>query len=133
MRRTRAIVLVLFAAGVVGLVAAWPRSLSPVFLDCDGGAPALGADGVVGCQQGAVLPAGQALTLGRKFNCNTASEADFALVPGVGAAVAKTLVEARGAGFSSWEAVDAVPGVGGARLTALQGACDIRWDDAGVW
>lgn len=133
MRRTRAIALVLLAAGGLGLVAAWPKSLASVSLDCDGGLPMLGADGVVGCHQGTALPAGQALTLRRKFDCNAASEADFALVPGVGAAVAKALVEARGTGFSGWNEVDAVPGVGGARLTALQAACDIRWDDAGVW
>jgi DNA uptake protein ComE-like DNA-binding protein len=128
--RNRAIAVVLAAAGALGFFA-WRRApVAPVALDCDGGVPRVGADGVVACS-GAELPPGQALTLKQKFDCNTASEADLALV--VGADAARKLFAARDAGFSSWEQIDAVAGMGGERLLRLQAACEIRLGDGGVW
>jgi len=134
MSRPQAIVVVLAAAGVVGLIAAWRAPLASPSLACaDGGPVQLGADGVASCAPGAPLPAGQALTLHQKFDCNTASEADFALVPGVGPSVARALLAARDGGFASWAEIDAVSGVGETRLIALQAACEIRVGDGGVW
>ena len=96
----------------------------------------LGSDGVASCAPGAPLPAGQSLTLKQKFDCNTASEDDFALIPGVGPSLAHELVVARDSadgGFLNWEQIDAISGVGPTRLIALRAACDIRDVDAGVW
>jgi len=138
MSRPRAIAVVLALAGLLGLVAVWRWSVSAPSLECpDGGQVQLGPDGVASCAPGAPLPAGQALTLRQKFDCNTASEADFALVVGVGPSLAHELVVARSSlgdgGFASWEQIDAVSGVGQTRLIALQAACDIHVMDAGVW
>ena len=134
MSRPQSIAVVLAAAGLLGLFAAWRSPPASPSLACpDGGPLQLGADGVASCQPGQPLPAGQALTLRQKFDCNTATEADFALVPGVGPSLARELVAARDGGFVSWAQIDAVSGVGATRLNALQAACDIRVVDAGVW
>ena len=135
MSRPQAIVVVLAAAGLLGLLAAWRGPLGSPSLACpDGGPIQLGPDGVASCSPGRPLPAGQALTLHQKFDCNTASEADFALVPGVGPSLAHALVAARdGGGFATWSEIDAVSGVGETRLIALQSACEIRVVDGGVW
>lgn len=130
MSRNRAIAVLLAAAGALGFFA-WLRVPGPpAALACDGGAPRVGADGVLSCA-GAPLPAGQALTLGHRFDCNAADEAELALV--VGADTARNLVAARDGGFSSWEQIDAVAGMGGERLLRLQAACEIRLGDGGVW
>ena len=134
MSRQKAIVAVLAAAGLVGLVAAWRLPIGSPLLQCpDAGRVQLGSDGVASCAPGLPLPAGQALALGQKFDCNTATEVDLALVPGVGPALARELVAARDGGFVSWEQIDAVRGVGAARLRALRMACDIPSEDSGVW
>ena len=134
MSRPQAIAVVLAAAGLLGLFAAWRGPIAAPSLVCpDGGPVQLGPDGVASCLSGAPLPAGQALTLRQKFDCNTATEADFALVPGVGPALARELVAARDGGFVTWAQLDEVPGVGQTRLNALKVACDIRSADAGVW
>ena len=134
MSRPQAIAVVLAAAGLLGLFAVWRAPIASPSLVCpDGGALQLGPDGVASCLPGTPLPAGQALTLRQKFDCNTATEADFALVPGVGPSLARELVAARDAGFLSWQEIDDVPGVGETRLNALKVACDIRSADAGVW
>lgn len=134
MSRPRAIVVVLALAGLLGLAAAWRVPVTAPSLDCpDGGRVHLGPGGVATCQPGAPLPAGQALTLRQRFDCNTATEADFALVTGVGPSLAHELVAARDGGFASWEEVDAVSGVGETRLNALKAACEIRVVDAEVW
>ena len=134
MSRPRAIAVLLALAGLLGLVAVWRWPVDAPSLACpDGGPVQLGEGGVASCAPGAPLPAGQALTLRQKFDCNTATEADFALVPGVGPSLARELVAARDGGYSSWEQIDAVTGVGLTRLNALQAACEIRVMDAGVW
>ncbi len=134
MSRARAIAVVLALAGLLGLSAVWRWPVASPALDCpDGGPVQLGADGVASCAAGAPLPAGQALTLRQKFDCNTATEAELALVPGIGPSLARELVAARDGGFVDWEQLDAVPGVGPTRLKALQAACDIRVGDAGLW
>ena len=134
MSRPRAIAVLLAFAGLLGFLALWRWPAAAPALSCpDGGPLQLGAEGVARCEAGAPLPAGQALTLRQKFDCNTATEADFALVPGVGPSLARELVAARDGGFLSWDAIDAVTGVGLTRLNALQAACEIRVVDAGVW
>jgi competence protein ComEA len=131
--RPRAIAVVVALAAALGAFGLWRPAPAAAPDTCpDGGARRLDADGVARCGPGAELPPGQALTLGATFDCNAASEAELALVPGVGAAVARALVAARDGGFTSWEQVDAVPGVGPARLLALQAACELRWVDAGL-
>lgn len=130
MNRNRAIAVVLAAAGALGLFAWFRAPRAPISIECDGGVPRVGPDGVVSCS-GDALPAGQALTLHRKFDCNAASESELALV--VGAETAQKLVAIRDAGFSSWEQIDAVAGMGGERLLKLQAACEIRLGDGGVW
>ncbi len=135
MNRQRALAIVLVVIAVLA-VAAWWRSPNPgLDATCpDGGVLALGEDGVARCGEGRVLPAGQAMTARQHFDCNTASADEIALVPGVGRALAEEIVARRGdAGFTSWDEVDAIAGVGAARLNALQAVCDIHWVDAGLW
>lgn len=71
---------------------------------------------------GQPLTGGAALTLGAKLDLNRASPDELVLVPGIGPSLARTLVQARsrGGGFSSWEDVDEVKGIGPAKLHALQ-------------
>ena len=134
MQRPQAIAVVLIIAAAAGLWAFWRPATTPTALGCpDGGVWQEGADGVASCQPGRELRAGRALTLRQKFDCNTASEGDLALVPGIGRHVARELVSARDGGFTSWEQIDGVPGMGEARVLALQAACEIRLGDGGVW
>lgn len=135
MNRQRAIAVVL--VGVVALaVVAWWRSPQPKLeTPCpDGGLLTLDAEGVARCGEGRELPAGQAMTAGQRFDCNTARAEELALVPGIGRSLADEIVARRGdGGFKTWDELDAIPGVGAARLNALQAVCDIRLVDAGVW
>lgn len=133
MDRPRAIAVVLVIAAALGLFAWWRPSAPPTPITCPEGRPLrVGDDGVATCGPGVEPTPAKSLTLRQKFDCNTATERDFARVPGIGGHVAQSLVKARGAGFTSWEQIDAVPGVGDARLATLQAACEIRSVDAGV-
>jgi competence protein ComEA len=71
---------------------------------------------------------GRSLALGRKLDLNSASEEELALLPGVGPSLARRLVSERTArgGFRAWDEVDAVPGVGDAKLRTLQASADLR-------
>ena len=73
------------------------------------------------------VPAGAGLAVGRKLDLNKASEADLALVPGVGAQLAQAVVRAREerGGFKSWEEVDELPGIGAAKLELLRTHAEI--------
>lgn len=73
------------------------------------------------------VPAGQALALGRTLDLNAIGEAELTVIPGVGPHLARALVEARArrGGFRSWDEVDEVPGVGAAKLEALQQSCHL--------
>ncbi|PZR07112.1 MAG: competence protein ComE [Archangium gephyra] len=134
MHRSRAIVIVVAMAAIVGAFAWWRPSAPAAPTRCPDGAPLrLGADGVATCGAGAPMPPAKSLTLRQKFDCNTATERELAMIPGVGPHVANELVKARGTGFTSWEQIDAVPGVGDQRLLTLQAACEIRLVDSGVW
>lgn len=74
-------------------------------------------------------PVGPALTLGVKLDLNRATADDLAVLPGIGPSLARAIVEARAAGggaFRSWDEVDAVAGVGPAKLEVLQASAEIR-------
>ena len=83
---------------------------------------------LIDCEVEGEIPAGPALTLGVTLDLNRATETELALVPGVGPSLARSLVEARSAdgGFRTWDEVDRVPGIGPAKLMALQSAAEIR-------
>ena len=68
------------------------------------------------------LPAAQRMTLGLKMNLNSVSAQELELLPGIGPALAKDLIESRLMlrGFRTWTEVDAVPGVGPAKLKIIQ-------------
>lgn len=135
MNRQQAVGVVLVVAGLVGAFAWWRPVRGDVATTCpDGGLISLSEDGVASCEGALPLHPGQALTVGQHFDCNRATAEELALVPGVGHSLAEMIVAARGdAGFVSWDDVDAIPGVGAARLAALQAACDITARDAGLW
>ncbi|QSQ26594.1 helix-hairpin-helix domain-containing protein [Pyxidicoccus parkwayensis] len=135
--RTAALAVAALAVMGLGAVARmqWPDS-APA-LDCAPEEVRMGADGVATCGAGLVPTGAQALALGRRLDLNTATEEELALLPGVGPSLARRLVEAREerGGFTSWEVVDDVPGVGAARLRTLQAAMSLGAPpDAGpVW
>ncbi len=109
----------------LGAVARWHWPSSSPALDCAPEAVRVGADGVATCGPEGLEPSGaQALALGRRLDLNTAAPEELALLPGVGPSLARRIVEAReqGGGFRSWEDVDAVPGVGAAKLQTLRAA-----------
>ena len=126
--RSRGVVAVAAAALAVGLVTAlrWP-STRPA-LDCPPDQVELGPGGVARCGPGTPLSAGNKLTVGALLDLNRASAEDLALLPGVGPSLAKALVDERNrlGAFTSWDQVDAVPGVGPARLVTLKAAVEIR-------
>jgi competence protein ComEA len=133
--RPAAVGIVLLLVGALGVFAWFRPERVAATLDCpDGGSLTLDAQGVARCGSGAPLPPGQAMTVRQKFDCNVATEDELALVPGIGRSVARELIEKRpDAGYQSWEEIDAVAGVGNSRLNALQGVCELRVGDGGVW
>lgn len=125
-RAVIAVSAVAIAASVAGYLAWPPRA--PV-LDCPPDQVHLGPDGVARCGPGAPLPAGAKLTLGARLDLNRASADDLAQLPGVGPALAQAIVDARArsdGGFHAWDEVDAVAGVGPARLETLKASVEIR-------
>jgi competence protein ComEA len=131
--RTRGLAALLLALIGLGLLGLWRWPTAEPALDC---APedvrllpqASGAPLAV-CGGAGELPTGAAaLALGRKLDLNSASEEELALLPGVGASLARRLVserERRGR-FSAWDEVDAVSGVGEAKLRTLQASAELR-------
>jgi competence protein ComEA len=75
------------------------------------------------CDDGRSPPPAARVALGLRLPLNQAAEADLARLPGVGMAAARALVQARP--FRSWGEVDAVKGVGPARLRTLQAATEL--------
>ena len=119
--RTAALAVVLLGAlGAGALVQArWPDARPA--LDCPGdrvGWVGEGARGVARCDQGGLPPASVRVAIGVRLPLNSAAESELARLPGVGAVAAQALVQARP--FRSWDEVDAVRGVGPARLRTLQ-------------
>jgi competence protein ComEA len=98
---------------------AWPEARSR--LDCAPEAVRWVGEGPQAhatCGPGAPPPDAVAAALGQPLSLNRAAESDLARLPGVGPRVARALVEARP--LRTWDQVDAVPGVGPARLAALR-------------
>ncbi|MBK7860773.1 MAG: helix-hairpin-helix domain-containing protein [Archangiaceae bacterium] len=115
---------VLGAGAVVAL--RWPSSRPA--LDCEPSQVHLDDAGVARCGPGAELAASQKLTAGAKLDLNRASAEELAVIPGVGPKLAQALVDERKrlGGFTSWEQVDRVTGVGQTRLQTLEAAVEIR-------
>lgn len=67
------------------------------------------------------------MTLGTKLNLNRATLEDLRLLPGVGPSLAAALVKARTEqnGFHSWDEVNAVVGVGPAKLEMLKRSAEL--------
>ncbi len=124
------VLLVALGAAVFALTR-WP-SPAPA-LDCPPTLVSLDDAGVARCGPGAPLTVPQKLTVGQRFDLNAVGAEELAKVPGLGGEVAKALVEARArlGGFTTWEEVDEVPGVGPARLATLRQVAEIRVLDAG--
>jgi len=117
----RALGILVLGALLVGTLgqAWWPPTAT---LDC---APAavrwvgLGASAHARCGTGERLPPAVAGALGLPLPLNDAAEEDLARLPGIGRDVARALIAARP--LRSWAEVDAVRGVGPARLATLRG------------
>ncbi|MBE2252710.1 MAG: helix-hairpin-helix domain-containing protein [Myxococcus sp.] len=122
---------------VVGVGSWWRWPSQAPALDCPAERVFLDDAGVARCGDGArpPLPAGQALTVGQRVPFASLSAADLAVLPGIGPALAADIIAARDArqGFCSWEEVDAIDGVGPARLEALRQLAEIPECDAGLW
>ena len=119
--RTAALAPVLLAALAAGAwaQARWPDARPA--LDCPPERVRWvgeGAGGVARCDAGGVPPVSIRVGLGIRLPLNRAAESELARLPGVGAVAARALVQARP--FRSWDEVDAVRGVGPARLRMLQ-------------
>jgi competence protein ComEA len=125
--RTAALATATLGLLAVGVLARWRWPSSAPALDCEPGAVRL-VNGVAVCGEGAVPTGAQALALGLKLDLNAASEEELAQLPGVGRSLARKLVEAREAQgrFSNWQEVDAVSGVGAAKLETLQAVTELR-------
>lgn len=134
MTRTGWLAVVALLALALGGAARWAWPPADPSLECE---PArvrwmdAGTARVATCAEGSPevdRPAGPSLALGVKLDLNRASEEDLRLVPGIGPVLARALVEARSSrgGFRDWDEVDAVPGVGPAKLARLKEAADLR-------
>jgi competence protein ComEA len=119
--RTAVLAVSLLALGAVS-VGVWTLSTRAGHrLDCPPEQLRVGPDGVARCGPGKDLSAPGKLTAGVRLSLNTSTADELAAIDGVGPALAKAIVDARGdAGFQSWEELDRVPGVGPARLEALK-------------
>lgn len=133
MNRTRWLALVLSVTGALAFALALSRSGAPA-LDCAPEAVHLDDAGVARCGPGLPLPAGAALTAGQRLDLNAAPAEDLALIPGLGPAAAQALVEARArlGRFDDWGQVDAVSGIGPARLEALRRLTWLGSSDGGA-
>lgn len=137
MTRTRGLAVVLLALLGLGLLGLWRWPSANPALDCAPEDVRLVPQGAGGGEAGLLavcggegeLPTGAAaLALGRKLDLNSASEEELALLPGVGPALARRLVSERQerGRFRTWAEVDAVSGVGDAKLRTLQASAELR-------
>jgi competence protein ComEA len=127
MNRTGSLAVATLGLMALGGVAAWRWPSPTPALDCEPSAVRF-RQGVAVCGEGSPPTAAQALALGLKLDLNAASEEELARLPGVGRSLAHKLVEARKSQgrFSNWEQVDAVSGVGAAKLETLHAATELR-------
>ena len=128
MNRTGALAVAVGLTGVALAVGVWRWPSSRPALDCPADQVHLDGQGVARCGPGQPLSAAQRLSLGLKLDLNRATADELALVPSVGPQLARALVAERErlGRFATWDQVDAVAGVGPARLSALQQATEIR-------
>lgn len=133
MSRTRGLAALLLGLIGLGLLGLWRWPTAQPALDCAPEAvrllPQASGGPLAVCGGEGTLPTGAAaLALGRKLDLNTASEEELALLPGVGASLARRLVSERKAlgRYHDWDQVDAVPGVGEAKLRTLQTSAELR-------
>ncbi|HSP20381.1 MAG TPA: helix-hairpin-helix domain-containing protein [Myxococcaceae bacterium] len=128
MNAGRTAALSLAVLGALG-VGAWNQGRWPEAapgLPCPPGDVRWSGDGALahaGCSPGRTPPPAVRVALGLRLPLNRAEEAELARLPGVGPVAAHALVQARP--FSGWEEVDAVKGVGPARLRTLQQATEL--------
>jgi len=127
-RQPRTAALALGVAGALALgwwlQGRWPDSAAA--LGCPPGLVRWTEDGPAAharCGGGLEPPAAVRGALGLRLPLNRADEADLARLPGVGPLAARALVQARP--FRSWDDVDAVKGVGPARLRTLRQATEL--------
>ena len=80
------------------------------------------------------MNAPQLLTLGGHLNLNTATAEQLLAVPNLGGEVAKALVDVRKSRgpYHTWDEVDAVHGVGPARVEILKQYTEIALPDASL-
>ena len=120
----------------VGLVSYWRWPGRAAALDCPPERVMLDDAGVARCADvtGQPLPAGQALTVGQRVPFAKLSADDLAILPGIGPQLAAEIIATRDAkhGFCSWDEVDAIDGVGEARLATLRQLAEIPFCDAGL-
>lgn len=120
----------------VGLVSYWRWPSQAAALDCPPERVVLDDGGVARCGDvsSVKLPAGQALTVGQKVPFSKLSADDLAILPGIGPQLAALIIATRDAnhGFCSWDEVDAIEGVGEARLETLRQLAEIPFCDAGL-
>jgi competence protein ComEA len=126
--RTQMVLISMVILGALGGVAAWRWPVRPSRAEGETNTAAAavcqhyenGPQGTVQCGPGR-LSVAASLTLQQIFDLNTANETELAQIPGIGQRAAEALIAARpNSGFASWEEVDAVSGVGAARLAVLQ-------------
>lgn len=129
MRRTGWLAVVALGAVALGAAVRWTRPSPQAALPCPSEDVRwfdAGTAQVARCAPGAppaAGPAAQALVVGQKLDLNQATEAELAVLPGVGPSLARAIVQARARQpFQSWEDVDRVPGVGPSKLVLLKGS-----------
>src|SRR5689334_20491710 len=93
--QTSILALMLMATALAASAYQGWRKRTAVPFRCDHEALRIDGRGVIGCFEGAPLPAGARLTMGLKLNLNEAGAEELMLIPGIGPAFAKALVEAR--------------------------------------
>lgn len=120
----------------VGLVSYWRWPSRAPALDCAPERVVLDDAGVARCAEpgNGPLPAGQALTVGQRVPFAKLSADDLAILPGIGPQLAAEIIKVRDEkhGFCSWDEVDAIDGVGEARLETLRQLAEIPFCDAGL-
>lgn len=132
------LLLGLLVAGVAARVA-WPSAEPPLPCGPDEvrwiGPPGEEVARCAPSSEGRPAPAGARLALGGKLDLNRATEAELTLLPGVGRSLARALVRERdalGGAFPDWTHVDAVRGVGDAKLQTLRQYTTLGATDAGL-
>lgn len=135
MNRVRWSVVVVMATLLGGVISWWRWPSSEPALPCDSSLVGLDEAGLARCHALRPLPSAQALTIGQKLDLNRCTVEALARVPGVGLMVATRIIDARSAlgHFSTWDEVDAVPGVGASRLETLKQSVQLSQIDAGLW